>query len=239
MTKGVFITGTDTGVGKTFVSCMILRWLVKKGIRPGAMKPVETGCLTTGSGLLPADAASLKAASGMQNDISDIVPYMFDKPLSPYAASMKDGRIIDPRLIISQYVSLKSSFDFMVVEGAGGLLVPVCSGTSAGIGRSAYFYSDLVRDLQLPLLIVARAGLGTINHTMLTVRCALDEGLRVAGVVLNSASGASSDISEETNMSVLANICPVPVIVSIGYLGGDVDTYDDEAERLISVLLSL
>ncbi|MDX9715654.1 MAG: dethiobiotin synthase [Dissulfurispiraceae bacterium] len=238
MVQGVFITGTDTGVGKTHVACMIIRALLNKGIKPGVMKPVETGCVNSGSGLLPADAIMLKSASGVKNDIAEIAPYMFELPLSPYAASMQAGRIIEPNRIIEHYEALRMSSSFIVVEGAGGLLVPICSGTAAGIDKSAYFYSDLVRDLQLPLLIVARPGLGTINHTLLTARCALDEGLRVVGVVLNRSDDDSRDISEETNRILLENICPVPIVASIGYRSGDGVVDENESEKLLSALLS-
>ncbi|MCE5312416.1 MAG: dethiobiotin synthase [Nitrospiraceae bacterium] len=238
MKQGVFITGTDTGVGKTFVTCMLLRSLVNKGIKAAGMKPVETGCKPSGFALVPADGTAIKAAAKMQDNINLIVPYMFEKPLSPYAASMIEGRIVEPAGILDSYAALAKAYDFMVVEGAGGLMVPVCSGTNAGINRSAYYYSDLAGDLELPLLIVARAGLGTINHTMLTVRCALEEGLRVVGVVLNSTSGSAYDISEDTNLQVLRNICPVPVITRLSYAEPENDETRAAVQEIISAVLS-
>lgn len=238
MKQGVFVTGTDTGVGKTFVTCMLLHGLASKGIRPAGMKPVETGCRFENERLLPADGLAIKAAASMSDDISDIVPYMFDKPVSPYTASMLEGRIIEPEKIIEKYDNLAARYDFVAVEGAGGLLVPVCSAAGAGMDRSAYFYSDMARDLQLPVLIVARAGLGTINHTMLTVRCALEEGLRVVGVVLNSSSGSMYDMSEDTNMQVLGNICPVPVIARLRFAESDSDENRNAVEKIISALLA-
>ncbi|MGE5238352.1 MAG: dethiobiotin synthase [Chloroflexota bacterium] len=216
-TGGVFVTGTDTGVGKTIVCGVILRGLLARGIRAGAMKPFETGCPEVDGRAAPQDGLFLREMAEMGEPLEVVVPERFAPPVSPLVAARLEGREIDVPKVIETFFQLRGAYDAVVVEGAGGLLVPVAM-TAKGRGGAVYFIADLVRDLGLPLVVVARPGLGTINHTLLTIRQALADGIVVKGVVMNYAQKAVHDLAEETNMSVLGELSPVPILGTVPHV---------------------
>lgn len=203
MAKGIFITGTDTGVGKTVVAGALAMGLKKTGFSVGVMKPVETGCKKVGKRLVPSDAIFLKEATGVQDNLDIINPYRFEKPLAPAVASELEGIRIDITQILKTYNILRKRYDIIIVEGAGGILVPV---------YKDYLFLDLIRDLRLPVLIVARPWLGTINHTLLTIRCAQEYGIPVIGFILNYTKDLKQDPSEKTNPLVIKRLSNVPLI---------------------------
>ena len=174
--RGVFVTGTDTGVGKTVVACALIRGLRARGIDTGAMKPIETGVGAAG----PADAIALREAAGADDPLADVCPQRFALPAAPVVAARSEGRAVDLAAIDAAYARLRARHSFLVVEGAGGLLVPAAEGLSM---------ADLAQRLALPVLIVARGALGTINHTRLSLEAARSRGLAVAGVVISHADG--------------------------------------------------
>lgn len=173
--RGIFVTGTDTGVGKTIVAATLARLLRMNGVSVGVMKPVTSGCREVSGELVSDDALLLSQAAGI--DVSDdVAPYRLGKALAPADAARIDGVRIDFSVIKAAFDRLASSYDYVIVEGAGGLMVPLSGGL---------LVADLARELGLPLLVVARPGLGTINHTVLTCFAAQQLGLRVAGVIVN------------------------------------------------------
>ncbi len=189
MTRGWFITGTDTDVGKTVVACAIARGLRARGLDVGVMKPVETGVGNAG----PLDAIALREAAGAGDPLTLICPQTFALPAAPTVAAEAEGRRVDADSIRKAWHELASGHERMVVEGAGGLLVPIWKGATM---------ADLAEELDLPLVIVARASLGTINHTLLSVEAAWKRGLDIAGVVVSHATGALSD-ADAQNLSAL------------------------------------
>src|SRR5262245_53930023 len=150
MEKGIFVTGTDTNVGKTAVACGIVSLLKAKGVKVGVMKPIASGGRE--------DAERLREASGMSDGLDVINPQHFEAPLAPVSAAALERREIDLDLIYRSYWFLQKHYDVVIVEGIGGVKVP--------IGESTYI-ADLIQALRLPALIVGRAGLGTLNHTLL------------------------------------------------------------------------
>lgn len=211
---GLFVTATDTGVGKTVVSALLIRGMRRRGFRTGAMKPAETGCPEVGGRLVPQDGELLREMAEMDEPLDVVVPERFAPPLAPLVAARVEGRSVDLKRIIGTFGRLRAAHDMMVVEGAGGLLVPF-----AETGTGIYYVADLVRDLGLPLVVVARPGLGTLNHTLLTVREALREGLAVKGVVINYAQEAAGGLAERTNAAVLEEILrPVPLLGVVPHL---------------------
>ena len=213
MPKGFFVTGTDTGVGKTVVSAALVRLLKSAGLSVFAMKPVESGCRRDGDTLVPGDGTFLRTMAGMDEDISMVTPYALEAPLAPMVAAGIEGVRIEPERIKRTFKGLSEKYDAAVVEGVGGLLVPI---------RRDYFVLDLIGDLGLPVIVVARAGLGTINHTLLTVRCALGAGAKVAGVVINrcGAAGEDMDPSWRTNPQAIRELAGVPLIGIFPSLAG-------------------
>jgi dethiobiotin synthetase len=187
--RGYFVTGTDTGVGKTLVACALTRQLAERGIDVGAMKPIETGVGEAG----PLDALALQAAAGGVDALDDVCPQRFALPAAPSVAASAEGRQVEVWAIRRAYERLSARHDCVVVEGAGGLLVPA---------SHEHSMADLARELDLPLLIVARAALGTINHTLLSLEAAVARGLSVAGVVISHADGPLSG-ADEANLGAL------------------------------------
>jgi dethiobiotin synthetase len=190
-TAGIFVTGTDTGVGKTLVSCALIAALRKTGLKVGAMKPIETGVGDDG----PLDAIALRDAAGSTDPLTTICPQQFALPAAPSAAASVENREVDLTAIDAAFETLAMGRDLMVVEGAGGLLVPI---------RDGWTTAELAQRLELPLLIVARASLGTINHTALTLEVAASKELPVLGVIISHADGPIST-ADASNLLVLKN----------------------------------
>ena len=201
--QSVFITGTDTGVGKTLIaSCICAYCSLRKGFDVGVMKPFESGLSLHGKDLLPWDAITLKEASGSQDDLALINPYAFEAPLAPEAASEREHVRIDLETVDRIYEKLLKAHDILIIEGAGGILVPI---------RNNFFFLDLVKRWDVPVLIVSRLGLGTINHTLLTYARCKREGIRVVGVILNNSEGRD-DIAAKTNPSILQKYLDDPIL---------------------------
>jgi len=203
MNQGLFIAGTDTGVGKTVVAAAIIKALHAQGIHACGMKPIETGCSCVGSTLYPSDGMFLKKVSRMDEHIGFVTPYCFENPVAPSLASEMEGRAIHIPLIREKFQALLERYPVVVVEGIGGILVPI---------KKDYFVMDLIRELSLPLVVVARPSLGTINHTLLTVNYALGKGISVLGVIINFSRPPENTVAENTNPLVLEQFCPVPII---------------------------
>ncbi len=211
MLKGFFITGTDTGVGKTIIACAVIKVMQSFGIKVCAMKPIESGCGKEGDVLIPYDGTFLRQAAHMEDSLRLVTPCCFENPLAPFAAAELEDRSASIDEIKKAFSVLYRSYEAIVVEGIGGIMVPI---------KKDYYVVDLAKEFSLPLLIVTRPGLGTINHTMLTVNYALEVGLEIAGVVINYSRPPDNSLAEKTNPKVLEEICPVPVIGTFPYLNG-------------------
>lgn len=185
----LFVTGTDTGVGKTFVACAIAHALRAAGRRVGVVKPVETG--VDGE---PEDARRLAAAADDRSSLDDVCPYRLRAPLAPAVAAEREGVTIDVERIVALITRRARTVDVLLVEGAGGLLVPIVG---------THTFCDLVVRLELPLVVVAANRLGTVNHTALTIRVAEAAGLAVRGFVLSQPAPVT-DLSAETNATTIA-----------------------------------
>ena len=200
----LFVTGTDTGVGKTFVTCAIATALRRRGRRVGVMKPVETGVERE-----PDDALRLRAAAGDPSSLDDVCPYRLRAPLAPDVAARLEGVRIDLDRIVALIARRRTGVDVLLVEGAGGLLVPV-------VGRETW--CDLAARTALPVLIVAANRLGTINHCALTVRVAHASRLAVRGIVL-SEPVPNPDPSTATNAAAIADLTGVRVLGTVPHVG--------------------
>ena len=208
MGGGLFITGTDTGVGKTFLACGLAALLKKSGYKVGVMKPAETGCDEASGKLVAQDAAALKEASGCELPLEQICPYRFREPLAPSVAAEREGARIDIDRLMNVYGEISASHDITIVEGAGGLLVPLLP---------SYTYADFAKVLKLPLIVVAANKLGMINHLLLTLEHASCKGLSVLGYVLNQIDSPSS-LAAETNREALASLTAVSCIGELPYV---------------------
>lgn len=209
---GIFITGTDTGVGKTVVAAGLALVLRERGMRVGVMKPVATGCVGEGKRLISEDAVYLfEAAENEHPSLSS--PFRFRNPLAPSVASVIEKKEISIEKILKAFRELQRYYDFIIVEGIGGLLVPI---------TKEYFVANLIHELNLPVLIVARGGLGTINHTLLTVDAAVIRGLDVRGIIFDRMPRVNFSIAEITNPKVIHDLTGIPVLGTLPELE-DVD----------------
>jgi len=176
MLRGIFVTGTDTGVGKSIVAAVIARLAASAGLKTGVMKPVASGCILRDGVRISEDAELLTHGAGKTSLLPEVTPYLLIAPLAPSVAAAKEGVRIDLEKIATAYAILASANDFMVVEGVGGLMVPLAGGL---------LVADLIRRLDLPVIVVARPGLGTVNHTLLTCLAARQMGITVIGVIIS------------------------------------------------------
>jgi dethiobiotin synthetase len=193
-TKGLFVTGTDTGIGKTLISAGLARLLVNRGLPVGVFKPVASGGTVSDDGKLLQKAAKLPDST-----YPGIVPIHYQQPLAPWVAGWKEGKV-DLSKVEKAYQRAKVSCDFLIVEGVGGIRVPI---------TQDFFVTDWIVKWKLPTLVVARAGLGTINHTLLTVEALQRQKIKVMGVLVNGYKG--KDIAERTNIPALKKLLKVPV----------------------------
>jgi dethiobiotin synthetase len=196
-TPGVFVTGTSTEVGKTVVAAVIARTLAAEGKRVAVFKPAVTGLEEEGE----TDHALLRRASGSDQGDEEIAPYRYGPPASPHLAAALAGEEIDPERLRQAARDAAEGADAIVCEGVGGLLVPL---------SPTYLVRDLVANLGYPLVVVAAPGLGTINHTLLTLESARAAGLEVAAVVLNPWPEHPSEI-ERDNRGTIAELGQVRV----------------------------
>jgi dethiobiotin synthetase len=194
--RGVFVTGTDTEVGKSVVAASVCAALAARGERVASFKPVVTG-LDDEPGDFGHDHELLASAANAGQAPEDVAPYRFGPPLSPHLAAELAGERIEP----ARLVDAARAHELLVCEGVGGLLVPITTG---------YLVRDLAIDLELPVVVAARSGLGTINHTLLTVEAARAAGLRVAGVVMTPWPDEPARI-ERSNRETVERLSDVPV----------------------------
>lgn len=209
---GLFITGTDTSVGKTLVTAALALALQRLGRGVGVMKPVETGVLQ--SRVAQSDAARLRAIVESEETLGAICPYQFELPVAPLAAAHVERRTIDPGVIRQVYRLLSSRYDYMVVEGVGGVHVPVT--TKANV-------MDVIAQLKLPVVIVGRAGLGGINHALLTLEALHRRKIPIVALVLNCTQPARSILARlqvRTTVEALRKRAGVPVLGPLSYEPG-------------------
>jgi dethiobiotin synthetase len=193
-----FLTGTDTGVGKTYAACLIVRALRRAGLKAAGFKPVCCGDRD--------DAAALHAAGDPSVSVDEINPVWLRTPAAPYTACIVENRPLDLDLIRAGYRSLRSRCDSVVVEGVGGWLVPLTRELSV---------ADLAQEFELPVAVVVANRLGAINHTLLTLESIRSRGLPCAGIVLNHLPHADDDVATHTNRSMLEELTGVPILFEI------------------------
>ncbi len=200
MTQGIFITGTGTEIGKTVVAGGLAACLKASGTHVGVMKPISTGDT--------ADAQFLKHVAQVDDELSLINPIYFRHPLAPSVAARIEDREINLSDIETAFAELQQKYDVVIVEGVGGIAVPI---------QDDFLVVHLISRLQLPILIVAQVGLGTLNHTLLTVAFARQFNLQIVGIVLNGLSAETAGIAEATNPVEIEKLTGVPVIGVLPY----------------------
>lgn len=207
---GLFITATDTEVGKTYVSTLIVKDLVAAGYRVGVYKPTASDCVSDGHQLVSEDAVALWEAAGRPLSLESVCPQRFRAPIAPHLSARTEGRELDSELLRSGISIWADECDIIIVEGAGGLMTP--------LGDEEYV-ADLAMDLGYPMIVVAPNVLGVINQTLqtLVVASCFREGLNVVGVVLNDSQIFEGDSSIERNREEIAMRSLAPVLSRVAY----------------------
>jgi dethiobiotin synthetase len=219
--RGLFLTGTDTDVGKTYVGALIARQLRRAGHRVGVYKPAASGCRRTPDGLVSDDASALWEAAGRPGTLKEVCPQRFAAPLAPHLAARAEGQRLDRSLLREGISVWFDRSDVVLVEGAGGLLSPLGKDESV---------ADLAVDFGFPLVIVARNGLGVINHVLQTLFVAANYrgGMPIAGIVLNRPTPPSqADVSLSTNREEIAARAAAPVLAEVAWQGEGFDSHVD------------
>lgn len=208
--KGVFITGTDTGVGKSIVSASLAMLIRDRDRNVGVMKPVTSGCREEDGRLVSDDAELLAWSAGLPAVDSDMAPFLLRQPIAPSEAAYLEGKRISINHIAEAFERLSARHDFVIVEGAGGLMVPL-DGT--------FLIADLVKYLRLPLLVVARPNLGTINHTLLTCFSARQLGINVSGVIINNYP-ENPDFAVQSAPPLIGSLAGAPLLGVFPHVAG-------------------
>ncbi len=200
MEKGIFVLGTDTNVGKTTISMAISAAIRARGIDIGVCKPMMSGMKRADC---TSDASLLKEMSGDTNTLEAINPFQFDERVTPYIAAKRQNKIITLAEVKAAWLKIADTHEFYLVEGAGGLMAPMGAG---------YHVGHIAQVIGLPVVIVARPSLGTVNHTLLTIEAVRSLGLSIAGVIINGVRSGELTIPEQTNPQLIEEFSGVPII---------------------------
>lgn len=219
--QGFFITGTDTGVGKTLVSCSLLHGFAASGKSVIGMKPVAAGAVRGARGLINDDVALLRAASNVDAPPALVNPYCFEAPIAPHLAAEQAGAVIELELILDAYRKLSSIADIVIVEGVGGFCVPLNRGEDS---------ADLAQRLGLPVILVVGLRLGCLNHALVTARAIRAQGLTLAGWIANRIDPTMAAAGR--NVAALAERLSAPLL-------GDIEFTADPEPRRIAGLIAL
>ena len=226
--SGIFVTGTDTGIGKTFVTAYLLGILQRSGIKAVPYKPVQSGGRLEEGILVAEDIEEYRLAANLTYQQGELCTYCLEDPVSPHLAAKISGVKIDKNRLVNQYIKLQKENDLVIVEGAGGLAVPLAENED-----EIYLTKDLINELDIPVLIVTHPSLGTINHSLLTAEYAKKNGIAILGFIINNVSEEES-LMEQDNVRMIEILSGVPVIGKIPYSKGKFESLLNR-ESLISL----
>jgi dethiobiotin synthetase len=207
--SGLYVTGTDTGIGKTVASVALLHALRARGLRAVGMKPVASGCERVEGGWRNEDALALLAASAPRPAYADLNPYALRLPLAPELAAAEDGVVVELQAIRAAHARLRERADTVVVEGVGGWAAPL---------SRTLDQADVARALDLPVVLVVGLRLGCLNHAYLSARAIADDGCRLAGWIANEVDPAMARIDD--NVALLAQRLPAPCLGRLPHAAG-------------------
>jgi dethiobiotin synthetase len=210
MKKGIFILGTDTDVGKTFVSAIILNLLKQNGCKPCYYKPIASGTDFVDGKEIAMDVNYIKKMCDFDESLNLVTPFVYKTEVSPHLASKLENKKIDINVVFENYKKIKGKYDYVIVEGCGGFVVPLID--------NDYFVYDLIKDLKLECFLVTRAGVGTINHTAMTVEYAKKLGIKINGIIINFYN---NKFYENDNIEMIEKITEIPVMGKISTLEND------------------
>ncbi|MFL0195829.1 dethiobiotin synthase [Clostridium sp. WILCCON 0269] len=221
MAKGVFIVGTDTDIGKTVVTAGLMHVLRSNGYDAAYFKAALSGALEIGNELIPGDTKLVSDVSKLEEPYENITPYVYRTGVSPHLASKLENNPIDLGVVRERYAYLKEKYDFIIAEGSGGIVCPLIDDE-----RGVYTIGNLIKDLNMSVIIVASAGLGTINHAVLTAKYIQNLGIKIKGIIINKYE---EGLFYDDNIKMIEKITKLPVI---GKLENIENMNDNEVETI-------
>jgi dethiobiotin synthetase len=204
MTKGVFIVGTDTDVGKTIVTAGFMHILRKNGYNATYFKAALSGAFERDNKISPGDTELVSKVSKLEEAYENITPYIYRNAVSPHIAAKLENKPINLEIVKEKYIYLKNKYDYIVAEGSGGIICPLIDDE-----RGIYTIENLIKDLNMSVLVVARSGVGTINHTVLTIKHIESLGININGIVINNYK---EDLICDDNINLIERLTKIPVI---------------------------
>ena len=225
MHKGIFVTGTGTDIGKTFITALLVRKLHDAGCATAYFKAAVSGNERDENGrLIPGDAAYVKKISGISQPLDTMCPYIYETAVSPHLASRIEGDPVEISTVREQFQKICDEYEYVICEGSGGIVYPIrCD-------DKKIMLEDIIKDLGLPTIIVADAGLGTINSVVLTCEYMKAHGLEIRGLILNNFH--KGDVMEEDNKLMCEKLTGLPVIACVGENDTDIDISEDTLKRI-------
>lgn len=208
MSKNIFITATGTDIGKTYVSALIIKKMRESGLDCGYFKPVLSGVVAKDGKLTESDANYVVKTAGIPINADDCVTYWWKEAVSPHLASQRAGDKIDPSKIMTDFKKAEGKYDYLLVEGAGGITCPLILDEN-----KKYLMSDLITEMNIPVLIVADGGLGTINSVLLTVGYAKQQNIKINGIILNNFN--PGNFMHQDNLKQIERLTGIKVVATV------------------------
>lgn len=210
MSKNIFITGTDTDIGKTYITGLIIKKLIDSGFDATYFKAAASGNERDSSGnLIPGDADFVKKISGLSDDLNELIPYVYEVALSPHLACQLEGNPVDMDVVKKYYNALSMKHDYITMEGSGGILCPINVTSSP----KELWLEDVIKEFNMSCILIADAGLGTINHTVLTTEYMKHAGICVKGIILNHYH--PGNCMEEDNIKMIEHRSGIKIIARV------------------------
>lgn len=216
MKNGIFVTGTGTDIGKTYVTGLLVKKMAEEGMDVAYYKAAVSGNDRDENGaLIPGDAKHVKDISGISQSISTMCPYIYENAVSPHLASRIEGNPVKKEVVKAGFDNLKSEYDYIVMEGSGGILCPIC------FDEEEIWLEDIIKLVNLPCIVVADAGLGTINSVVLTVEYMKQKNLEVKGIIFNNYHPDS--VMEIDNVKMCEYMTKIPTLACVEPGAEDID----------------
>lgn len=224
MTRGIFITGTGTDVGKTIVTAGLMELLRSHEYNACYFKAALSGAIEENRMLIPGDTKFVSKVSGLKEKYEDITPYIYKTAAAPHLASKIENKPIHINIVKEKFEALKKKYDFIVVEGSGGIVCPLIDNEN-----ETYLLQDLIKELNLAVIIVASAGLGTINHTVTTVAYIKNLGIEIKGIIIN---GYENSVLCDDNIKMIEKLTKIPILATFPWIEG-IDKKESKLKEFI------
>lgn len=223
MTKGIYVVGTDTEIGKTLVTGALVYILCKNGCKTTYFKAALSGAESVNGRIIPGDTEFVCSIAGIHEKYEDLTPYIYETAVSPYLASKVENKPIDIKVIEDKLNKLKKKYDYIICEGSGGVTCPI-----ADVNSRIYTLDNLIKDMNMDVVLVARAGLGTINHTLLTVDYLKNKGITIRGIIIN---GYEDNMLCNDNIRMIEKMTYIPILGIMPFINTKSDEFMEDVKR--------